>query len=238
MDILYSMQREMIRRRYSVNTIKAYLDCTKKFLKYCQKEPKQINKSDVRAYLNYLASKPLSSSSLNQSLMAAKFALEQILNKRWYFIKLPYSKRPDRKPEFLSKEEIRSLIGVIDNSEHRLIVTLLYSAGLRVAELAKLKVEDLEIDKGYGWVRKGKGNKDRLFIIAHSIKGDLENHITKLHGGWVFKGRNIHITTRSIQEIVRKAAKKAKINKNVHPHTLRHSFATHLIENGCDITSV
>ncbi len=238
MDIIYLMQKEMLRRRYSPNTIKAYSDCARNFLKHCKKEARQINKSDVKNYLDYLAEKPLSPSSLNQSLMAIKFMLEQILNKRWYFIKLPYSKKPDKKPEVLSKAEIKRLIESVKNQEHRLMIKLLYSAGLRVGELVKLKVENLELDKGYGWVRKGKGNKDRLFIIAESLKDELLEHIQKSGSKWLFKGRNTHITTRSVQQIVRKAAKNAKINKKIHPHTLRHSFATHLIDNGYDVISV
>jgi len=112
---------------------------------------------------------------------------------------------------------------------------------LRVSELVNLKVRDLDLNLNHGWVRHGKGNKDRLFIIANSLKERLLSHIKEKnldYNSWLFNTYNGHISVRSIQEIVKKAAKKAKIYKKVHPHTLRHSYATHLIENGYDIASV
>ena len=117
-----------------------------------------------------------------------------------------------------------------------------YSAGLRVSELVNLRAENFEFSNNYGWVRKGKGNKDRLFIIADDLKKELELHISrecKSNHSWLFEGwKRMHISVRSAQEILKKAAKKSGINKNVHTHTLRHSFATHLLENGYDVASV
>jgi len=241
MDLIYLMQREMFRRRYSHNSIKAYSDCVRKFLKYCRKEPRWINRADIKNYLDYLSSRQLSASSMNQSLMAIKFALEQILNKKWYFIKLPYSKKPQKNPEVLSKDEVKKLLSAIRNPKHNLMIRLLYSSGLRVSELIKLRARDLDILHGIGWVRSGKGNKDRLFIIAESIRQELSQYLKDNsidNGSFIFKGIGSHIHPRTIQEIIKNSAKLAEINKNVHPHTLRHSFATHLIENGYDVNSV
>jgi site-specific recombinase XerD len=97
---------------------------------------------------------------------------------------------------------------------------------------------DLEIARGIGWVRRGKGGKDRPFIIAQCLNARLGEHVRATSGGYVFKGRNGHLTVRSVQEIVKHSAKKAGIAKNIHPHSLRHSFATHLIENGYDVVAV
>lgn len=241
MDLMYLMKREMFRRKYSVETIKAYADNVNKFLRYIQKEPRQITKQDVKDYLYHLADKNLSGSTLNQNLQAIKFALEEILNKRLYFVKLPYSKLPKTKPTVLTKEEVKKLLSVIENPTHNLMIKLMYSAGLRVKELVRLKVEDLHFEDKIGWVRKGKGNKDRLFILANKIKPRVLEHIQQnnlTHGNYLFKGRKGHITVKSIQEIVKQASKKAGLQKNIHPHTLRHSFATHLIENGYDVVSV
>lgn len=117
----------------------------------------------------------------------------------------------------------------------------MYSAGLRVSELVNLRVRDLDLKENYGWVRHGKGNKDRMFIIAESLKKGLLEHI-KINNlnneNWLFSSYNGNISARTVQEIIKKAAKKTKINKKVHPHTLRHSYATHLIENGYDVTTV
>lgn len=121
------------------------------------------------------------------------------------------------------------------------MIKLLYSAGLRVSELINLRVRDLEFDRNYGWVRHGKGNKDRRFIIALSLKEELLGYIEQECLGqdsWLFMSYNGHMSARSVQEIIKRAAKIAGIHKRVHPHTLRHSYATHLIENGYDVVSV
>ncbi|OGM02206.1 hypothetical protein A3K72_00870 [Candidatus Woesearchaeota archaeon RBG_13_36_6] len=241
MDIIYLMKKELFRRKYSIKTIKSYCLCMSQFLKRCHKEPRKITKTDVRDYLEYLCKNNKSASTLNLHLQAIKFALEEILNKR-FFVKLPYSKLPQRLPEVLTKEEVIKLFQSIENPKHSLMIKLMYSAGLRVSELVHLKVKDFQLDKGYGWVREGKGNKDRLFIIAEKLKNELIDYIKKenlVSNSWIFKGRNnTHISARTIQQITKQATKRAGLRKGVHPHTLRHSFATHLIEDGYDVASV
>jgi site-specific recombinase XerD len=131
------------------------------------------------------------------------------------------------------------LFDAIDNPTHRLVLELMYSAGLRVGELVELRRRDIDFENSIGWVRRGKGGKDRPFIIAKCISGRLRVHISAISpDSYVFAGRNGHLTIRSVQEIVRHATKKAGIMKKVHPHSLRHSFATHLIENGYDVVAV
>lgn len=234
------MEKEMFRRNYSPRTIKTYVFCIKNFLKRCRKEPRKITKKDVKDFLECLCNNKKSASTLNLHLQAIKFALEEILNKR-FFVKLPYSKTPKMLPEVLTKEETIKLFNSIKNKKHRLMSKLMYSAGLRVGELVKLKVKNLQFENNLGWVRKGKGSKDRVFIIAESIKEELMRYIKDKglsYNSWVFEGRNTHISTRTIHIIIKKAAKTAGIKRNVHPHTLRHSFATHLIENGYDVATV
>ena len=241
MDYIDSMKKELLRRKYSDKTIKTYIYCIRKFLKNSKKEPKKINKSDIINYLNSFIEKDFTGSTINVYLQSIKFLMEEVLHKKRAFYNIKYSKTPKTLPIVLSKEEIIKLISSIENRKHKLMIKLMYSAGLRVSELVHLKIQDLEIDKNYGWVRKGKGNKDRLFIIAKSIKQELQEFIKEnklCFDCWLFKGnKNKHYSQRSIQEIIKKAAKKARISKKIHPHTLRHSFATHLIENGYDVTS-
>lgn len=239
MDIDYKVKREMIRRKYSNKTIHTYLYCIHKFFKKCNKEISKVSKTDVREFLNNLIEKDVAGNTINVYLNSLKFFFEEILNKRMK-LNIKYSKIPKTLPVVLTKEEVRKLINSIDNNKHKLMIKLMYSTGLRVSELVKLKVEDLQFEKNYGWVRKGKGNKDRLFIIAKSIKKDLKEFINKNKvDSYIFKGnKGKHISQRTIEEIIKKAAKIAGIKKNVHCHTLRHSFATHLIENGYDVTSV
>src|SRR3989344_3651551 len=153
-----------------------------------------------------------------------------------------YSKIPKNLPLVLTREELKRLFATIDNEKHKLMIKLMYSAGLRVSELLNLKTNDLEISKGYGYVRKGKGNKDRIFIIASSLKDDLIKLISlkKLNEfEYLFiNNRHTKYNVSTPRMLIKKAAKEARINKKISPHTLRHSFATHLIENGYSISEV
>jgi len=242
MDLVELVKKELLRRHYSLKTVESYVFCLRKFLLWCKdKEPRRITKHDIKDYLTMLCEKNLAASTLNLHQQALKFALMNVLNKR-FFINLPYSKLPKKLPEVLTQEEVIRLFKAIDNPKHSLMVRLMYSAGLRVSELVNLRVKDFEFDKNYGWVRKGKGNKDRLFVLSEIIKHELVDFI-RLNGvgydSWVFQGRVYgHLTTRTIYAIVKQASLKAGLDKNVHPHTLRHSFATHLIENGYNLVKV
>ena len=240
-DVEKAVERECRRRRYSEKTIKTYLFCIGKFLKWCRKDLGKISKKDVRLFLEHLSEKNLAGSSLNVNHMALRFLFQEVLNKTMW-IDIKYSKVPEKLPTVLTKEEVKMLLESIDNPKHRLMIGLMYSAGLRVSELINLRIKDFEFDKGYGFVRRGKGNKDRLFILSQKIKDSVISLLEKEklnHEGLLFIGnRNRAYNPRSLQIIVKKACKKAGIKKNVHCHTLRHSFATHLIENGYDVSAV
>ncbi|MFC1768711.1 tyrosine-type recombinase/integrase [Nanoarchaeota archaeon] len=231
------MKREMYRRRYSSRTIQTYSVCLKEFIDFVDVEPRRFTKKHVKEFLYYISDRELSGSTMNLYYQSIRFAMVNILNKRNFFLNLPYSRLPKRLPVVLNKEEVCRLIGSIDNIKHRLMIKLLYSSGLRLNELINLRISDLEIDSGYGWVRNGKGKKDRIFIIASCLKEELRD-IISCRSGFVFLGRFGKYSHRTIQEIVRKATITANIKKRVHPHTLRHSFATHLIENGYSLSSV
>ena len=244
MDVLYLIERECKRRGYSPRTIQTYCSCVRRFFKWRWKEPRCITRKDIQDFIDVLVDSGASGSTMNVYVNALKFLMQEILCKR-VLLRVKHSKVPKRLPVVLSKDEVKLLIEAIGNPTHRLMVELMYSAGLRVSELVRLKKEDIEISRGLGWVRQGKGSKDRMFVIAGRIQENLSKHIEEnchgdgAHDSWVFsgrKGRHIHI--RSPQEIVKKAAKKAGIAKDVHCHTLRHSFATHLIEDGYSIMAV
>lgn len=245
MDVIELIKKECLRRRYSRRTIETYCYCIKKFLRRTHVEIKKITKRDVQDYLDLYVERNSPGNTINVNLNALKFLFEQILRKR-LLVRIRYAKVSKKLPEVLTKEEVFMLINAIDNKKHKLMISLMYSAGLRVSELAMLKMRDLQLDKNYGWVREGKGGKDRLFIIADSLKGDLYKWILTQglsFDSWLFRGSKNkydipHISPRTLQVIVKNAAKKSGISKNVHPHTLRHSFATHLIEDGHSVTDV
>jgi integrase/recombinase XerD len=242
MDLVELMKKELLRRHYSPRTVESYSFCLKKFLLWCKdKEPRAITKRDVKTYLDELCEKNLAASTLNLHQQALKFALMNVLNKRFFF-NMPFSKLSKRLPEVLTQEEVVKLFDAIENPKHSLMVRLMYSSGLRVSELVNLRVKNFEFDKNYGWIRRGKGNKDRLFVLSEFIKQELVEFIRSSgidYDSLIFQGKIYgHLTTRTVYAIVKQASAKAGLGKGVHPHTLRHSFATHLIENGYDLVKV
>jgi integrase/recombinase XerD len=235
------IRKEGLRRGLSPRTIKTYCFCVNKFLKSCNKDVKEITKKDVTDYIDKFLEKGAAGNTINVYLNSIKFLMENVLNRRHTY-NIKYSKVPKKLPTFLTKEETVKLIDSIKNEKHKLMIQILYSAGLRVSELINLKIKDFEFSKNYGWVREGKGNKDRYFILAEKLNNKLQDFI-KLNSleykDYLFKGnKRQHISKETIGAIIKNAAKLAKIEKNVHAHTLRHSFATHLIENGYSVNEV
>lgn len=241
MDLDSKILKECKRRRLSPRTAQTYLHCINKFLNWSKKDLRYISKKDVRLYLEHLSERNLAGSTLNTNHMALRFLFTQVLEKKMW-IDIKYSKTPKRLPEFLSKEEIKKLLNAISNWKHRLMIEFIYGSGLRVSELINMEIKDLELDKNYGYVRNGKGGRDRLItlpnIVVEKIKNLIEiENLSK--EDYLFKSnRGKKYNIRSLQKIVLNASKKANLKKNVHPHTLRHSFATHLVEKGYDIINV
>lgn len=240
-DLDFKIKKECKRRRLSPKTTKTYLYCIHRFLNWSKKDLRYISKKDVREFLECLSEKDKAGSTMNVYHMSLRFLFENVLEKRMW-IDIKYSKTPKKLPEVLSKEEVRKLLNAISNWKHRLMIEFMYGSGLRVSELINMKIKDLILDKNYGYVRNGKGGKDRLItlskIVVEKIKNliELENLEEK---DFLFQSnRGGKYNIRSLQKIVLNASKKAKINRKIHPHTLRHSFATHLIENGYDVTNV
>lgn len=235
MNVAEKIKIEALRRGLSLNTIYTYTCCVEKFLRTQKKELKYLTKNDVEKYLDKLVKKNKCGSTLNVYINSLKFFFEKVLKKR-LTVNLEFSRVPKKLPTFLTQNETLRLLIAIKNKKHKLMILLMYSAGLRVSELTSLKVKDFQLEQNYGWVRQGKGNKDRLFILAQKLKQDLINWITDNnleYNDFLFTGYNgSRYSTESVRAIIKKAKSIAKINKNIHPHSLRHSFATHFIENG------
>ncbi len=235
-EFLDKLKVELKISKNSEHTIRNYVRANSELLDFCSKNPEQVKNQDVK---NFIASKisNMSSPSIIVFLSAVKYAYSNLLKEDiTEGIKRPKKER--RIPPVLTKEEVTRLIDLITNKKSKLIVSLLYACGFRVSELTNLKVSDLSFEEKTGYARQAKGRKDRLFnipeFLIEELKQQAENQKQRKEI-YLFSGRNGKITERNIQKIIKRAAIAAKIKKDVHPHTLRHSFATHLLENKVDI---
>lgn len=223
-------------RRFSDKTIKSYLYYITNILKFANKNPKTINTADIRIYLEKLSDNRKSSSTLNTAYSALKFYFEKILRRK-FFINIPRAKKAKRLPEVLSKKEIANILATVQNVKHKLLLALMYSSGLRVSEVVNVKVQDLDFGGRAVRIRQAKGAKDRITILSEKVAGVLEKYIkTKEANNYVFESlRGGKLTERAVQKTFSSALKKSGIKKQVSCHSLRHSFATHLLESGVSI---
>lgn len=230
------LRQEMKLRKFSQKTIKSYLYYITDLLKYSSKNPKTVNTEDIRGYLEHLADKNSSASTLNTAYSALKFYFEKILCRR-FFMNIPRAKRPKTLPETLTKEEVKKILGVIQNVKHKLLLGLIYSSGLRVSEAVNVKVKDLDFSNKMMVVKQGKGAKDRITILSEKMAGVLERYLKNKSGDDYIFGREKggKLTERSVQKVFADAFKKSGIKKSATCHSLRHSFATHLLEAGTSI---
>ncbi len=232
------LRRELISRKYSYKTVKVYLYCNRDFLNFIGKKPSEITDNDMKAYLVYLSEgKQSSTSTLNQAINALKFYYGTMLNKKFvYEVKRP---RKDKKlPVVLSKEEVAKILSSIENIKHKAILMLIYSAGLRVGEVVKLKPEDIDSERMLIHIKGAKGRKDRCTMLSERAIEVLREYWKEYRPQkWLFSGQNKerHITTRTVEKIFSNACNDAGILKEVTVHSLRHSFATHLLESGVDL---
>lgn len=237
-DELDDLRSEMTARGYSKSTIKSYSMFNRRFLDHAGKSTVDITNDDILDYLVHLVDEcDLSISSLNVAVSALKFYYGEILNQNYiYDTKRP--KKAKKLPVVLSMEEIHKLFSSFDNIKHKAILMLTYSAGLRVSEVVKLKPEDIDVDRKMIHVKSAKGRKDRYTVLSNTALDTLNiymsAHPTEM---WLFPGqkKNEHITTRTVQKVFKKGITKAGIRKQVSVHSLRHSFATHLLECGTDL---
>ncbi|MFA5856194.1 MAG: tyrosine-type recombinase/integrase [Candidatus Pacearchaeota archaeon] len=227
--------KEMDIRNFTRATITSYLFHIESFLDFTQYPVEELSEIDVKNYLSYLYKKGKSESYTTTALAACKFLLYGFGKS----INIEYSKKPVKIPLVLSQQELGNLINNIPHLKYRLIIELLYSSGLRLSEVINLKKEDLDFNEGIGYIRQGMEKKDRKFIISEKLLAKIHYYLLLNDNNkdsiYVFTGPYGRLSKRTIQQIIKRAAKSANITKRVHPHTLRHSFATHLLEQGTSL---
>ena len=235
-ELLKKIEVELKISKNSEYTLKNYIKANERFLEFTNKQPKQITEDDVKLYVVENLNKN-SSSSVILFLSAIKYAYSNILkNDITAGIKRP--KKEKKIPVVLTKEEVKKLLDIFDNQKSLIMISLMYACGMRVSELINLKIHNLDFNEKTGHIRQAKGKKDRMFNIPLFLLDDLQEQADiqkQKNQEYLFTGPNGKLTSRNIQKIVSLAAKKAGIKKDTHCHTLRHSFATHLLEDGVDI---
>ncbi len=238
-EALAAMQRKLEIARYSTNTIDTYLNATKLFFQhYPKKNPKDISAADIEAYQHELAStRKVSNSYLNQVVNAVRYYYKDVLGDA-YRVKFIERPRGERKlPKVLSEQEVAAILKAPTNLKHRCILMLIYSAGLRLGELIALERTDIIPERKQVLIRGGKGGKDRVSLLSERLLKLLDEYLvayTPRH--FLFEGPNgARYSDTSVQQIFKHAKQKAGITAPATVHTLRHSFATHLLENGTDL---
>ena len=240
--LLEIVREELRLRNYSPRTIKAYLSCIRMFARnIAPKLPRDAEQTDIRRYLLYLLEEKQSpSGTVNQVYNALKFMYEEVYKRPFAIRDLPRPRKEKKLPDVLSADEVIRIAGSVANLKHRTMLLLTYASGLRVSEIVALRAEDLDVERGLIHIRGGKGRKDRYTLLPASMHSILSRFIGTYHignTGWLFPGAypGQHLSIRSIQAVLAHAVAEAGITKRVSMHTLRHSFATHLLEHGTDL---
>ncbi|MDO1514590.1 tyrosine-type recombinase/integrase [Maribacter confluentis] len=228
-------------RKYAENTVKTYVHHFETFINYYSHiKPEVITEIEIRNYLQVLTREGRSTSYLNQAVNSIKFYFEVVMGMPNRFYKIERPIKHKQLPKVLSKKEVLFLIDHTNNLKHRCIVSLLYSAGLRRSELLHLKLEDIDSKRMLILVKDAKGNKDRMTVLSPTLLKELRTYYKQYRPKvFLFEGpKQKAYTASSVLKLISMAAKRAGIYKKVTPHMLRHSFATHLIEDGIDIRHI
>ncbi|MBZ9634680.1 site-specific integrase [Clostridium sp. FP1] len=238
-ELREKMKMDMELSGYSPMTIKSYINHVSNFAKFYNKSPKYLGEKEICEYLHYcIIIKKLSEGTVNYINSSLKFFYTKTLNRYWNSDKIARMKEPSKLPAVLSPDEVKSIFDVTENLKHKAILMTVYSAGLRVSEVCNLKITDIDSKNMQILIREGKGKKDRYSLLSKANLEILREYWIKYHPTeYLFsgKGRTDSISPRSVQKMLEKSIKKTKITKHATVHTLRHSFATHLLDAGTDI---
>ncbi|MFL0248296.1 site-specific tyrosine recombinase/integron integrase [Candidatus Clostridium stratigraminis] len=238
-SIINLMDEEIKLKGYSFKTRKSYISHIKRFSSFLNVNLQEFTTGDVKRYILFLLEdQKVSHSYVNQSISSIKFLCNDVLkqDKNISFIKRP--KKENKLPNVLSFQEVSKILSALKNEKHKTILFLIYSAGLRVGEVVKLKTEDIDSQRMLIHVVQGKGSKDRYTVLSEIALDQLRKYYKLFRPEkWLFPGQDEdeYITERTVQRIFENACSLAKITKKVSVHSLRHSFATNLLESGIDL---
>ena len=240
-ELRQRMLEDLRIRNYSPATCRTYIAHVAAFARHFGRSPDKLGPSHVRQWQLELVARGLSWSTLNLNVCALRFLYGKTLGKDWTLKQIPYAKQGKKNPVVLSPEEVRQFLSTITNPKHLMILRVAYATGLRVSELASLRVSDIDSKRMVLQVRAGKGNKDRIVPISPKLLEELRVYWRALRPWpFLFPGSDPHgpIATHSIRQVCRRATLQAGLSKRVTPHTLRHCFATHLLEAGVDVRTI
>jgi integrase/recombinase XerD len=241
------MLEELQRRNYSDETIRSYIYTVEDFARRFNCPPDRLGSRHIREYQAELFQKrKLSSGTVTIRLAALRFFYTKTLKRAWSVADTPYPKRAHRLPTILSQEEVAQLIDAACLPFHRTILMTLYATGARCSELTHLKLSDVDNKRMVIHIQGGKERKDRDVMLSPVLLEELRAHWHRLRrkpSKWLFPGNRRHsgdqpIDTKTVWHACHNAAKRANLKKGVHPHTLRHCFATHLLEAGADLRTI
>ncbi|MDX1903556.1 MAG: tyrosine-type recombinase/integrase [Thermonemataceae bacterium] len=238
-ELLTKFRKKLSIQRYAHSTIQTYGNCLSKFLKAFEKyELKNVSEKNIENYIAHLLKVEKISDSYQKQMLGAigKF-YELIYNKQLNLFALYPKRKKSTLPKYISQREVKKMFEMTNNLKHLCILKLLYGAGLRLSEVLDLKISSIDSENMLIHIRNSKGKKDRTVMLSKSLLLDLRAYFKEYRPkNYLFEGQgNERYSAKSVQNIVKNTAKKVGIQKLVTPHILRHSFATHLLENGTDI---
>ena len=229
-------------RHYSPTTIRLYLYAVREFAKHFVKPPDQLGAEHICQYQLFLIKdKQASQSTCIQLVCALRFFDTHTLNHKIAIERIPFPRRERKLPLILSRDEVKALLEAPQDLRHRAMLAILYGSGLRVSEVARLKVADIDSARNVLWVRSGKGRKDRQALLPPKLRELLRCYWrTRRPTDWLFPGADPSqpISVKTIFQACRQTGRSAGIAKSVHPHLLRHAFATHLLEAGVNLRTI
>jgi site-specific recombinase XerD len=234
------MQEDLLLKAYSPHTQKAYLRCARHFASHYMRSPEEMGEQEIRAFLLHLVrDRKASPATLSMYINALKFLYNVTLKRPEAVNGISYPKRPKTLPVILSPEEVLRVFEAIRSVKYKAIIAAAYAAGLRISEVCGLRIADIDSQRMRIHVRSGKGKKDRYVMLGDSLLSLLRQYYQKVRpqGEYLFPGQKPqrHITPTAVNQVLRKVVRQTGLAKKVTMHTLRHCFATHLMEAGTDI---